>query len=174
MTWQRSANSRERQLWWTDSMFCRIAAPCELVLNVSLLPRFCSRLLWVDVVMEMAWQTLCSTRYGSLTSMFRRITFSRLFFRAALPCFLECRRDWRRICAHFTCRMSSAVTPPAPPSSKSMWRILRIDNTWFFLGASIMADANEQQANPKYWITRQEYQETGAGAVQRLIPTKLA
>jgi len=43
-----------------------------------------------------------------------------------------------------------------------------------FLGASIMADLHEQQANPRYWITREEYQETGASAVQRLIPTKLA
>eukprot|EP00913_Durusdinium_trenchii_P031845 g29823.t1 len=43
-----------------------------------------------------------------------------------------------------------------------------------FLGASIMADACEHQANSKFWISRQEYQEVGAGAVHRLIPTRLA
>lgn len=42
-----------------------------------------------------------------------------------------------------------------------------------FLGASIMADAYEQQANSRFWISRQEYQDSGAGAVHRLIPTRL-
>ncbi|CAJ1435597.1 unnamed protein product [Effrenium voratum] len=56
-----------------------------------------------------------------------------------------------------------------------------------FLGASIMAEAYDQQAHlqdqkreemrgadSKFWISRQEYQDVGAGAVQRLIPTKLS
>ncbi|CAJ1374928.1 unnamed protein product [Effrenium voratum] len=43
-----------------------------------------------------------------------------------------------------------------------------------FLGASIMAEAYDQQADSKFWISRQEYQDVGAGAVQRLIPTKLS
>eukprot|EP00933_Yihiella_yeosuensis_P046845 TRINITY_DN42475_c0_g1_i1.p1 TRINITY_DN42475_c0_g1~~TRINITY_DN42475_c0_g1_i1.p1 ORF type:complete len:396 (-),score=68.05 TRINITY_DN42475_c0_g1_i1:130-1317(-) len=43
-----------------------------------------------------------------------------------------------------------------------------------FLGASILADAHEQQGNSPWWITRQEYAESGASAVHRLIPTKLS
>lgn len=42
-----------------------------------------------------------------------------------------------------------------------------------FLGASILAEAHEEQGNSRWFITRQEYQESGARAVHRLIPTKL-
>jgi len=43
-----------------------------------------------------------------------------------------------------------------------------------FLGASILADSYEQQPNSQWWITRQEYDEYGARAVERLISTKLS
>eukprot|EP00418_Pyrodinium_bahamense_P085079 CAMPEP_0179071028 /NCGR_PEP_ID=MMETSP0796-20121207/31322_1 /TAXON_ID=73915 /ORGANISM="Pyrodinium bahamense, Strain pbaha01" /LENGTH=391 /DNA_ID=CAMNT_0020768133 /DNA_START=33 /DNA_END=1204 /DNA_ORIENTATION=- len=41
-----------------------------------------------------------------------------------------------------------------------------------FLGASIMAAAFEDQGNSRWWVTRQEYEESGARAVHRLIPTR--
>ncbi|CAE8635406.1 unnamed protein product [Polarella glacialis] len=40
-----------------------------------------------------------------------------------------------------------------------------------FQGASILADAHEE--NSPWWISRAEYQERGASAIDRLIPTKL-
>lgn len=43
-----------------------------------------------------------------------------------------------------------------------------------FLGASILAEAHEQQPTSPWWILRQEYEECGASAVHRLIPTKLS
>lgn len=43
-----------------------------------------------------------------------------------------------------------------------------------FLGASILAEAHEQQPDSPWWISRQEYNESGASVVQRLIPTKLS
>uniref|UniRef100_A0A7S2FJG7 Actin-related protein 2 n=1 Tax=Alexandrium andersonii TaxID=327968 RepID=A0A7S2FJG7_9DINO len=43
-----------------------------------------------------------------------------------------------------------------------------------FLGASIVAAAHEEDGNARrFFVTRQEYQECGARAVHRLIPTKL-
>jgi len=42
-----------------------------------------------------------------------------------------------------------------------------------FLGGSITATQSEEQSNHRWWITRQEYQENGKSAVNRLIPTKL-
>lgn len=42
-----------------------------------------------------------------------------------------------------------------------------------FLGASILAGAYEEQGNHRWFITRQEYEESGAKAVHRLIPTKM-
>lgn len=43
-----------------------------------------------------------------------------------------------------------------------------------FLGASILANAHEEQPYSRWWITREEYREQGARAVQRLISTKLS
>jgi len=42
-----------------------------------------------------------------------------------------------------------------------------------FMGGSMMAAAYEEEANSRWWISRREYDEQGAKAVHRLIPTKL-
>jgi actin-related protein 2 len=43
-----------------------------------------------------------------------------------------------------------------------------------FQGASILADAYEQQPDTPWWISRREYQEAGPSVVNRLISTKLS
>mmetsp|Transcript_14634 Transcript_14634/g.40091 ORF Transcript_14634/g.40091 Transcript_14634/m.40091 type:complete len:190 (-) Transcript_14634:49-618(-) len=43
-----------------------------------------------------------------------------------------------------------------------------------FLGASILAEAYEQQPDSAWFVTRREYDECGASVVRRLIPTKLS
>lgn len=43
-----------------------------------------------------------------------------------------------------------------------------------FHGASILADAYEQQPDTPWWITRKEYQECGPSVVHRLISTQLS
>lgn len=55
------------------------------------------------------------------------------------------------------------VSVEAPPRREHM----------VFLGASILAEAYEQQGNSPWWITREEYNERGASVVNRLISTKL-
>lgn len=42
-----------------------------------------------------------------------------------------------------------------------------------YLGASILAEAHEEQGNSPWWITKQEYAESGPSIVNRLIATKL-